>query len=190
MFSGIISELARVERREPQALLIKASSFGLEPPLMGESVAINGVCLSVVELKDDVAKFEISQETFKRTSLGSLTFSSTVNLERSLKVGSRLDGHLVLGHVDDTASLLEVSGELYRFSLPLSIAALVAEKGSITIDGVSLTVGEVGRDSFCVYIIPHTKKITLFSTYKKGVLVNLEADSIARYVQRLIGAVK
>lgn len=185
MFSGIITELAKVERREANALWINANSFLAEVPNLGESVAINGVCLSVVELRGQVAKFDISQETFKRTSLGSLVFSSAVNLERSLKLGSRLDGHLVLGHVDATCSLLAVNGEQYEFSMPEKIQHLIAEKGSITLDGVSLTVGEVRSDSFFVYIIPHTKNVTLFSTYKIKTKVNVEADCIARYVERL-----
>ena len=185
MFSGIISELAIVDKRETSSLWIKAESFLNEPPVIGESVAINGVCLSVVEIKERVGKFEISQETYKRTSLGGVLFGSKVNLERSLKLGDRLDGHLVLGHVDATAKVISINGEQFKFSLPAEIKYLVACKGSVTIDGVSLTVGEVTDKDFAVYIIPHTKKVTLFSVYKENSLVNLEADCIARYVERL-----
>ncbi len=189
MFTGIITEVANVTKRETSALWIQAKSFKKEPLIIGESVAINGVCLSVVEFKEELdlieAKFEICEETFRKTSLGSLVSSSNVNIERSLKIGDRLDGHIVLGHVDDTAQVISISDELHKFSLPKSIAYLIAKKGSITIDGVSLTVGEVDDTSFNVYIIPHTKENTLFKDYKKDNVVNIEADTIARYVERL-----
>ena len=188
MFTGIITEVASVAKREVNALWVEANSFENEPLKIGESVAINGVCLSVVEISNKQAKFEICEETFRKTSLASLTFGSAVNIERSLKIGQRLDGHIVLGHVDDTASLIDVFHEMHRFSLPNSIARLIVEKGSITIDGVSLTVGEVDDKSFNVYIIPHTKQNTLFVKYKKGDVVNIEADTIARYVERITNA--
>ena len=190
MFTGIITEVASVAKREDGAIWIKANSFSKEPLQIGESVAINGVCLSVVEISSEAqkAKFEICEETFRKTSLASLASSSSINIERRLKIGQRLDGHMVLGHVDATAELLEVDGEMHQFTLPENIAHLIAKKGSITIDGVSLTVGEVDNKSFNVYIIPHTKKNTLFYQYKKGETVNIEADTIARYVERITNA--
>ncbi len=185
MFTGIITEVASIAKREVDAIWVKANSFVEEPLKIGESVAINGVCLSVVEIDGEQARFEICEETFRKTSLASLTFGSGVNIERSLKIGQRLDGHIVLGHVDAAVKLVDISGEMHGFSLPENIAHLIAEKGSITIDGVSLTVGEVDDESFNVYIIPHTKQNTLFSKYKKGDVVNIEADTIARYVERI-----
>ena len=185
MFTGIITEVASIAKRGVDAIWVKANSFVQEPLMIGESVAINGVCLSVVEIDEAKARFEICEETFRKTSLANLTFGSGVNIERSLKIGQRLDGHIVLGHVDAAVKLMDMSDEMHRFSLPENISHLIAEKGSITIDGVSLTVGEVDDKSFNVYIIPHTKQNTLFSRYKKGDVVNIEADTIARYVERI-----
>jgi len=195
MFTGIIQELASVFSFDAEAtpkgkLQIKASSFLAEPPEIGESVSICGVCLTVVELDGDIASFELAEETIKRTKLGNLVPKALVNLERSLKIGNRIDGHFVLGHVDTCASVFhfETSGEweCYKFSIDEKYMKYIPEKGSVTIDGVSLTVGETENAGFSVYIIPHTKQHTLFSEYKIGDSVNIEIDCLARYLEKLV----
>jgi riboflavin synthase len=195
MFSGIIKELAEVvclePNRQPKARLgVRAQTFLEEPPEIGESISICGACLTVVELDNDVAYFELAEETLRRTKLGSLSEGKAVNIERSLRLGGRLDGHIVLGHVDTCASLKTIEsqgeGERYQFVIEKQFMRYIPEKGSITIDGVSLTVGETSEDSFSVYIIPHTKKITLFSTYAEGDVVNIEIDCLARYLEKLV----
>lgn len=197
MFTGIIQELARVDLFDAEAkpkakLFIKATSFVDEPPQLGESVSICGVCLTVVSIESDVCCFELAEETIRRTKLGSLTADSFVNLERSLKIGDRIDGHFVSGHVDTCAEVkhFKQSGEWerYEFSIDAQYMKYIPEKGSVTIDGVSLTVGETTSDSFCVYIIPHTKQHTLFSKYEIGDSVNIEIDCLARYLEKLIAA--
>lgn len=195
MFSGIIKELGSVvlfeAQQKPKALLaVRAQSFLNETPEIGESVSICGACLTVVEIKKDVATFELAEETLRRTQLGQLARGDSVNLERSLRLGGRLDGHLVLGHVDTRARLASIEsegeGERFQFTIEETYMRYIPEKGSITIDGVSLTVGETSNNSFCVYIIPHTKSITLFSSYRVGDRVNIEIDCLARYLEKLV----
>lgn len=194
MFSGIISEIGIVASLvldgEQVELGIKAAMFsGPELPTIGASIAVSGVCLTVTRLESGVAYFALASETLRRSALGTMQTNSKVNLERSLRLGDRLDGHLVLGHVDATAEILDRTQEAntvcFQVTSPHEIAALIATKGSITIDGVSLTVGEVTNDAFFVYVIPHTLKETTMHEYQPGRKVNVEADCIARYVQRL-----
>lgn len=196
MFSGIIREMGTVvhlETGDEKAVLgIKAPMFAADsadPFGLGDSVAISGVCLTVVKLADGSAWFDLASETRRKTTLGLLEPGSIVNLERSLRFGERLDGHLVQGHVEAVGEVLsrEDEGNTFRFlfSLPPAVAPYVAPKGSICIDGVSLTVGEVSSESFAVYIIPHTMKMTTFDKYRQGTKVNLESDCIARYLEQL-----
>lgn len=153
-----------------------------------QSVAHNGVCLTVVEMKGDAYRVTAVDETLRKTNLGTWKAGDIVNLERSLKVGSRLDGHFVQGHVDATAKCIEkqiLEGSwLFRFQFPAEYAALVIEKGSICINGVSLTVFNVGKDECTVTIIPYTYEHTNFKTIEKGSLVNIEFDVLGKYLLR------
>jgi len=153
-----------------------------------QSVAHNGVCLTVVEIKDDLYRVTAVEETLNKTNLGGWEAGDKVNLERSLKVGSRLDGHFVQGHVDATAVCIEkqtLEGSwLFRFRFPAEYAALVIEKGSICINGVSLTVFNVGNDECTVTIIPYTYEHTNFNAIEEGSKVNIEFDVLGKYLLR------
>ena len=192
MYTGIIKYRGRVRAIRDGGIAIQSELFAGKSiaDILGNSFSISGVCLSIVELQDDVASFNVSSETKRKTTLGRLAEGSEVNLEASLCVGDELGGHFVLGHVDQTGSVLSIEEEAGNtckicFSLPKDIAHFVAPKGSITIDGVSLTVGEVTEDSFSTYIIPITLRETTLHSLHTGSVVNLEVDCLARYVGRL-----
>jgi riboflavin synthase len=193
MFTGLISDMGVVERLEPRAggarITIRPTSLpvdGLDP---GESVACNGACLTVVERGGGRMTFDAVPETLARTTLGAWKQGTRVNLERALRLSDRLGGHLVQGHVDGVGKVLarvtEGLGARLTVSLPPGIAPLVAEKGSIAIDGVSLTVARAGRDRFEVALIPETLSRTILGAAAPGTQVNLEADVVARHVARL-----
>lgn len=199
MFSGIIREIGKIislEKSEAGAVMhVQSRMFseeGPSRPAVGDSIAHSGVCLTVctVDYRKSCASFDLGSETLRCTTLGDASIGEPLNLERSLRAGDRLDGHLVQGHVDGIAEVLELSDEgstrRMLFSLPAEVAALVAPKGAITVDGVSLTVGEVGERTFAAYIIPHTLNETVLQYYAPGRRVNIEADCVARYVARLI----
>jgi riboflavin synthase len=158
--------------------------------VLGESIAVNGACLTVSEVRADGFSAECSEETLARTTLGHLRVGHHANLERALRLGDRLGGHLVSGHIDGTGTLAEISaiGQATRlaFHYPHALARFIAEKGSITIDGVSLTVNHVHDTQFEVAIIPHTGSSTTLGRLKVGDLVNLEVDLIARYLDRWV----
>lgn len=225
MFTGIIQATGRAD------LAITASdaaclrvSFSKDPAVSaagsllaaftaddftaGESIAVNGVCLTL--LKAPLAKqttnpanagtesetiellFDVSAETLRRSNLGTLPSSAVVNLERSLRVGDRLGGHFVQGHVDAVVQLLgredDGNSQRFRFSLPPEIRPFLAPKGSVTLDGISLTVGEVSEKFFTVYLIPHTLSQTSWRAIMSGAMVNCEVDCLARYVARIVSA--
>ncbi|MFF9343719.1 MULTISPECIES: riboflavin synthase [unclassified Streptomyces] len=194
MFTGIVEELGEVVAVEQ---LPDASRFRLRGPLVtegarhGDSIAVNGVCLTVVETAGGEFTADVMAETLKRSSLGALEPGSRVNLERPMAVGGRLGGHIVQGHVDGTGTVLERTPsehwELVRVGLPAPLARYVVEKGSITVDGVSLTVVEVGDDWFTISLIPTTLALTTLGHKGPGAPVNLEVDVIAKYVERLLG---
>ncbi|MEU2505855.1 riboflavin synthase [Streptomyces sp. NPDC007863] len=194
MFTGIVEELGEVVAVEQ---LEDASRFRLRGPLVtegaqhGDSIAVNGVCLTVVEHGDGEFTADVMAETLKRSSLGALAVGSRVNLERPMAVGGRLGGHIVQGHVDGTGTILERTPsehwELVKVGLPAPLARYVVEKGSITVDGVSLTVVEVGDDWFTISLIPTTLDLTTLGLKQPGAPVNLEVDVIAKYVERLLG---
>ncbi|MFD4377341.1 riboflavin synthase [Streptomyces sp. NPDC058486] len=194
MFTGIVEELGEVVAVEQ---LADASRFRLRGPLVtegaqhGDSIAVNGVCLTVVEHGDGEFTADVMAETLKRSSLGALDVGSRVNLERPMAVGGRLGGHIVQGHVDGTGTILDRTPsehwELVRVGLPAQLARYVVEKGSITVDGVSLTVVEVGDDWFTISLIPTTLALTTLGIKRPGAPVNLEVDVIAKYVERLLG---
>ncbi|MFB6529679.1 riboflavin synthase [Streptomyces sp. NPDC056399] len=194
MFTGIVEELGEVTAVEQ---LEDASRFRLRGPLVtegaqhGDSIAVNGVCLTVVEFGDGEFTADVMAETLKRSSLGALEVGSRVNLERPMAVGGRLGGHIVQGHVDGTGTILERTPsehwELVKVGLPAHLARYVVEKGSITVDGVSLTVVEVTDDWFTISLIPTTLDLTTLGIKQSGDPVNLEVDVIAKYVERLLG---
>ncbi|GGZ58998.1 riboflavin synthase subunit alpha [Streptomyces inusitatus] len=194
MFTGIVEELGEVTAVED---LGDASRFRLRGPVVtdgakhGDSIAVNGVCLTVVETGGGEFTADVMAETLSRSSLGALTPGSRVNLERPTPVGGRLGGHIVQGHVDATGSILDrtpsENWEIVKIALPAALSRHVVEKGSITVDGVSLTVVEAGSDHFTVSLIPTTLALTTLGLKGKGDPVNIEVDIIAKYVERLLG---
>ncbi|MET0417774.1 MAG: riboflavin synthase, partial [Actinoplanes sp.] len=157
----------------------------------GDSISVNGVCLTVIDNVDGVFTADVMGETLRRSSLGALEVGSPVNLERAAELGSRLGGHLVQGHVDGVARIIArepaADWEVVRFSLPAALGRYVVEKGSITVDGVSLTVMAVDDESFSVGLIPTTLKLTVLGSKDAGDPVNLEVDVIAKYVEKMLG---
>ncbi|WP_406382342.1 riboflavin synthase [Streptomyces sp. NBC_00117] len=194
MFTGIVEELGEITAVEE---LGDASRFRLRGPVVtegarhGDSIAVNGVCLTVVEHEGDEFTADVMAETLDRSSLGALAVGSRANLERPTAVGARLGGHIVQGHVDGTGSIVErkpsENWEIVKVSLPAHLARYVVEKGSITVDGVSLTVVDAGPDYFTISLIPTTLALTTLGLKKAGDPVNLEVDVIAKYVERLLG---
>ncbi|MGW0367009.1 riboflavin synthase [Streptomyces sp. NPDC002990] len=195
MFTGIVEELGEVTAVEE---LAEASRFRLRGPVVtedvkhGDSIAVNGVCLTVVECADGEFTADVMQETLNRSSLGALGPGSRVNLERPMALGGRLGGHLVQGHVDGTGEILSRTPsehwEIVRIALPEHLSRYVVEKGSITVDGVSLTVVEAAADWFSISLIPTTLDLTTLGIKQPGDPVNLEVDVLAKYVERLLGA--
>lgn len=185
MFTGIVSAVTKVVEAGHGRLALDHA--GIAKHLKrGGSVAVNGVCLTVVKKKGPVFYADVVPETLRRTNLGALRPGDEVNLELPVTASTSLDGHMVQGHVDATAEVKKVDGGEVTFELPTTLSRLVAYKGSITVDGVSLTVAAVDRPpgTFTVAFIPHTLEATIAKHYRKGSKVNLEVDVIARYVQR------
>jgi riboflavin synthase len=195
MFTGIVTALGTVRAIEPlgggkdMRIVVAAPWPDTGSIALGASIACSGCCLTAVELRPDAFVVEASAETLSRTVLGRWTVGSPVNLERSLKIGDELGGHIVSGHVDGVGEALSATAEngstRWRFGVPHDLARFIAEKGSVAINGVSLTVNEVDGDVFGVNIIPHTASVTLFGTMTPGDRVNIEIDMLARYVARL-----
>lgn len=194
MFTGIVEELGEVVGKED---LADAARFVIRGPLVttdaghGDSIAVNGVCLTVVDLLPDGSfTADVMAETLNRSSLQGVAVGSQVNLERAAAVDSRLGGHIVQGHVDGTGRVLTRTPsehwEVVRISLPDAISRYVVEKGSITVDGISLTVSGLGPDWFEVSLIPTTLQLTTLGRAEVGTAVNLEVDVIAKYVERLL----
>ena len=195
MFTGIVEELGEVvaiEAGEDSARLTVRGPLVTSDATHGASIAVNGVCLTVVTHDDSAFTVDVMAETLSRSSLGVLRPGDPVNLERSMAASSRFGGHVVQGHVDGTAEILErVPGdrwEVVRFSLPAGLARYVVEKGSITVDGVSLTVASIDEDSFTVSLIPTTLELSTLGHKGVGDPVNLEVDVLAKYVERLLAA--
>ncbi|HEX5569674.1 MAG TPA: riboflavin synthase [Streptomyces sp.] len=194
MFTGIVEELGEVVAVED---LGDSSRFRLRGPKVtedaghGDSIAVNGVCLTVVDTADGEFTADVMAETLARSSLGALTPGARVNLERPVALGGRLGGHLVQGHVDGTGIITgRVPGEhweVVRISVPDGLARYIVEKGSITVDGVSLTVVDAGEEDFTVSLIPTTLALTTLGLKRVGDPVNLEVDVLAKYVERLLG---
>ena len=193
MFTGLIEEVGRViavpADGEPNQLRIAAGRIAAETEI-GASIAVNGCCLTVASRHENVLAFDLLQETLERTNLKALVRESLVNLEQALPAAGRIGGHFVQGHIDCTVPILAVEehGPDLRMevALPPESAQYVVEKGSIAIDGISLTVAEAGPKSFAVWIIPHTRAQTNLASAKTGALVNLEFDLLAKYVERML----
>ena len=193
MFTGIVEEAGRVVRIRPgkrsTKLTVRAPKIARSAAI-GNSVAVNGACLTVVAKKRSSISFDVLNETLERTNLEFVREGSLVNLERPLRASARLDGHFVLGHVDGRGKVrrFEREGKDYVLDIqaPRSIMRYVIEKGSIAVDGISLTVASVGRNWFRAWIIPHTREITNLQAFRKGGLINLEADVLGKYVEQLL----
>jgi len=193
MFTGIVEELGTVVAVDP---LVDAARIRISGPIVtsdavhGASIAVNGVCLTVVEVGDAEFSADVMNETLQRSSLGQLAPGSRVNLERPVTLAARLGGHLVQGHVDGTGEIVSrtpsENWEIVRISLPNDLGRYVVEKGSITVDGVSLTVVDADRDSFSVSLIPTTLELTTLGHKTSGDPVNLEVDVVAKYVERML----
>jgi riboflavin synthase len=194
MFTGLVERMGGVRRIKPdgaggRVIVLAAPGFAAELSL-GESVAVNGACLTVIERDADWFTFQAGPETLLRTNLGELSAGDHVNLERALKLSDRLGGHLVQGHIDGVGHIVERSRqgewETVWFSSPPELTRQMVSKGSIAVDGVSLTLVDVAADRFSVMLIPHTLANTTLGFKQAGATVNLETDIIAKYVQRLV----
>jgi len=189
MFTGIVEQIGTVKSIAHEKNL---SRLGIKPKKsfsalkLGSSIAINGVCLSVTKKRTGVLVFDVMKETLQKTTIGQLKRGSVVNLERALKANSRFDGHVVAGHIDQTTKIQKILKQKnyvqWQLALVKSLAPFIAPKGSICIDGVSLTVGEVTKNYFSVYLIPLTLEETTLGRLRKNDAVNIEVDLLARYV--------
>ncbi|MEJ2199645.1 MAG: riboflavin synthase [Desulfuromonadaceae bacterium] len=194
MFTGLIEDVGTVRELSRSADSVRlriATGIPMQELVMGESIAVNGICLTVVAFGDGQFSADVSPETVGRTTLATLRSGSRVNLERALCLGGRLGGHLVSGHVDAVATITsrERDGNAIRFTfrLPAEVNRYVVEKGSVAIDGISLTVNAVSEETFSVAIIPHTLAETTLQERAVGDQVNIETDIIGKYVERLLG---
>ena len=194
MFTGIVTAIGTVNRLEPRdgdlRLTLDAGDLDLADVKLGDSISVNGVCLTVVEQNHSQLAFDLSRETIDRSSLQQLSTGSSLNLEKALAVGDRLGGHFVSGHVDGLGKVTQrhAAARSWQFHIevPAELSRYIAEKGSICVDGVSLTVNAVTHNTFEINIIPHTFENTVMRDYQVGTLVNLEVDLIARYLERLL----
>jgi riboflavin synthase len=185
VFTGIVEELGKVGSRNGSRLRINSTTV-LEGSDLGASIAVNGCCLTVVAT--DGSSYwdaDVSEETFSRTNLGSLQTGDVVNLERPMALGERLGGHMVLGHVDAVGHVVSPAPDLV-IRIPRDLMHLIVEKGSVTVDGISLTAFDLSADTFRVAVIPHTTSVTTLGVRKAGDAVNIEMDVLAKHVQRLV----
>ncbi|HEV7138862.1 MAG TPA: riboflavin synthase [Steroidobacteraceae bacterium] len=196
MFTGIVQDVGKVVSRETRAgdvrMVIAFDRLDPSGISIGDSICVQGCCLTAVELRDRTFAADVSRETLSLTILGDLASGSPVNLEPSLKAGDPLGGHLVSGHVDGIGQIDAISEDArstrVQVSVPAALARYIARKGSVAIDGVSLTVNEVQGATFGINLIPHTQSVTTLGALRVGTRVNLEVDQIARYVERLLAA--
>ena len=194
MFSGIVEDVGVLQALEEKdkgvVLRVGVRKINAEELVLGESVAVNGVCLTVVSVEDGSFSVDASHETLSRTNLSGLRAGSRVNLERSLRVGDRMGGHIVTGHVDGVGTVQSIvlvgESRVFSFSIPAELAKYVVEKGSVAVEGVSLTVNSVMGTEFSVNIIPYTLRETTFSEFRRGREVNIECDIIGKYVEKML----
>jgi len=183
VFTGIVEELGKVAELSGSRLRISAHTV-LDGSKIGSSIAVNGCCLTVVSLDQQSWITDVSDETFSRTNLGAMKVGDVVNLERPMALGDRLGGHLVLGHVDAVGEVVEPAPNLV-VRIPRDLMHLIVEKGSVTVDGISLTAFNLTSDTFCVAVIPHTAQVTTLSVRKIGDKVNIEMDMMAKHIERM-----
>ena len=188
MFTGIVEELGTVGSIKSGVLIVDASLV-LEDLDVKDSICVNGACLTVTELTGTGFQVDVVPETLRRTNLGELTSGSKVNLERSLQMGGRLGGHIVQGHVDGTGEISSITEDgdayLYSFAVSPELSRYIVQKGFICVDGISLTVVDCADDEFTVTLIPYTREHTVLGTKSEGNKVNLEADIMAKYIEKL-----
>jgi riboflavin synthase len=195
VFTGIVLDVGKVQARETRGgdarIVIAFDRFDPAGIRIGDSICVQGCCLTATELLGRAFAADVSRETLSLTTLGDLAVGSPVNLEPSLKAGDALGGHLVSGHIDGVAEVMSISGDArsqrLKFGVPGDLARYIARKGSVAVDGVSLTINEVDGATFGVNIIPHTQTVTTLGKLTVGARVNLEVDQVARYVERLLG---
>lgn len=194
MFTGIIEEVGKIQsirKGASSAMLSIQASDIMQDIHLGDSIAVNGVCLTVTSISSNSFTADVMHETLNRSSLGNLRIGSPVNLERAMAANGRFGGHIVSGHIDGTGVVSGIHKDdnavWYTIKTPLPVLRYIIEKGSIAIDGISLTVASVNKDSFRVSIIPHTASLTTLSNLRVGDSVNLENDCIGKYVERLMG---
>lgn len=196
MFTGIVQDVGRVVSQETRGgdvrVVIAFDRLGPSGIHVGDSICVQGCCLTAVELGDRSFAADVSRETLSLTTLGDLTPGSPVNLEPSLRAGDPLGGHLVSGHVDGVGEITAIGGDArstrIEIAVPPALARYIARKGSVAVDGVSLTINEVQSAGFGINLIPHTQAVTTLGALRTGDRVNVEVDQIARYVERLLGA--
>jgi riboflavin synthase len=194
MFTGIIQSVGHIQSLQKTGgdvrLSIEVNGLPMQDVELGESIAVSGICLTVVAFDENYFAADVSNETLSRTTLGTLTVGDKVNLERALMASSRIGGHWVSGHVDGVASVQSIiedaRSQRWRFSADKSLLRYIAEKGSVAVNGVSLTVNQADFEGFEVNLVPHTIDHTNFSTLSKNSPVNIEVDLMARYVERLM----
>jgi riboflavin synthase len=195
MFTGIVQDVGSVRSLEPRGgdvrIVVGVQGLDLARTAIGDSIAVQGVCLTVAELLPGAFAADMSRETLSLTTLGELEPGAPVNLEPALRAGDPLGGHLVSGHIDGVAKVVRLAGDArsvrVEIDVPSALARYIARKGSVAVDGVSLTVNEVDGARFGVNLIPHTQQVTTLGRLQPGTRVNLEVDQVARYVERLIG---
>src|SRR5699024_8931162 len=195
MFTGIVQSVGRIVRLEPRGgdvrLHVDTADLDLADVALGDSIAVSGCCLTVVSLAERGFAADVSNESLSLTTLGTLKPGDPVNLEKALRLADRLGGHMVSGHVDGLGKVVSVHddgrSQRWIFSVPEALARYIAHKGSVTIDGTSLTVNDVAGTRFGVNLIPHTVAHTSFHARKPGDAVNIEVDVVARYIERLLG---
>jgi riboflavin synthase len=193
MFTGIIEKLGRVvatQRRNTDGTIQIDGGWGLTDIRLGDSICVNGICLTVSLLEGGVFTVDVSGETLRRTTLGDLRPGDAVNLERALRLSDRLGGHLVTGHVDGTGTINQKTREgdsyQFRFEVSPALSRSLVEKGSVAVDGISLTVSALKKSSFQVYIIPYTLEKTTLKLRERGDRVNIETDVIGKYVEKML----
>jgi riboflavin synthase len=194
VFTGIVQDVGKVRARENRGgdarIVIAFDKLRSSDFRIGDSICVQGCCLTATELPEGAFAADVSNETLSLTTLGDLAAGSPVNLEPSLKAGDALGGHLVSGHIDGVAQVVAISGDArstrLKIAVPADLARYIARKGSVAVDGVSLTVNEVDGVTFGVNIIPHTQTVTTLGKLEVGTRVNLEVDQVARYVERLV----
>ena len=193
MFTGIIEAIGEIAAAEPLSSgrrLVFRSSSSFADARIGESIALDGACMTLVEIAGGLLSVDVSRESLRRTTLGRRVVGDRVNLERAMRLGDRLGGHLVTGHVDGIGQIASIEHEgessLFRFRVPSALSRLLVEKGSVAIDGISLTCFDCTRDTFVVAVIPHTAAVTTLGRKRPGDEVNIENDLLAKYVEKLL----